>query len=217
MNRTRGLIACGATLLIASALGLAHGDGTKGDSSRKSWNFAMTPIQMTPPGFRVATGEWYVIDDEDNRVLAQQAKNTNATFNVIFIDGHSFKNVELSVRFKAVHGALDQGGGLVWRARDARNYYVARFNPLENNVRVYKVVDGKRTQLKSADAAPGPGWHTLNVTMTGDSITCALDGKPYLDAADRTFKDAGMIGLWSKSDAQTFFDDLSVAERGAKP
>lgn len=212
MSRNRGLIVCGAILLMASALGLAQTE-----TSRKFWNFTTPPIQMTPPGFRAATGEWRVVEDAGNRVLAQEAKNPDEMFNVILVEGYVCKDVDLSVRLKAVHGELDQGGGLVWRARDARNYYIARFNPLESNFRVYKVVDGKRTMFKSADVTPGPGWHTLRVTMTGDSIRCTLDGKRYLDAKDATFKDAGKIGLWTKADAQSFFDDLSVAQGGEKP
>jgi hypothetical protein len=206
MSRYRGSIAAGAVILLACALG----DAPKAAPSRKVWDFGMTPIQMTPPGFRVAAGEWRVVDDAENRVLAQEAKNPDEMFNVILVGGTTYKDLDISVRLKAVHGALDQGGGLVWRARDARNYYIARFNPLENNVRVYKVVDGKRTMFQSADVTLGPGWHALHVTMTGGSIKCELDGKPYLDVTDGTFKDAGMIGLWSKSDAQTFFDDLTV-------
>jgi hypothetical protein len=212
MSPNRGSIACATALLIASALGLAQGDAT----GHKVWNFTMTPVESVPQGFRIATGEWRVVDDAGNRVLAQEAKNPDEIFNVVLVEGTSYKDVELSVRLKAVHGALDRGGGLVWRARDARNYYIARFNPLENNFRVYKVVDGKRTLFKSADVTLSPGWHALRVTMTGGSIKCELDGKPYLDLTDDTFKDAGMIGLWSKSDAQTFFDDLSVREHDSK-
>jgi hypothetical protein len=202
MSRNHAAIAVGAVILFAGALA--------DTSSRQVWDFTKTPIQMTPRGFRVAIGEWYVVDDADNRVLAQEAKNPDETFNVILVDRTSYKDLDISVKLKAVHGELDKGDGVVWRARDARNYYVARFNPLENNFRVYKVVNGVRTLFKSADVTLGPGWHTLRVAMTGGSIKCALDGKTYLDVTDDTFKEAGMIGLWSKSDAQTFFDDLTV-------
>ena len=101
---------------------------------------------------------------------------------------------------------------MVWRAKDKKNYYICRYNPLEDNLRVYKVVDGKRTMFKG-DKTPGDEkWHTLRVTMTGSKIACYFDGRKYLEADDATFPDAGMIGLWSKADAQSYFDDLTVSE-----
>jgi hypothetical protein len=116
--------------------------------------------------------------------------------------------VDLSVQMKAVAGRSDQGGGLIWRAKDAKNYYVARYNPLEDNFRVYKVVNGSRSEFQSATIKHSAGWHTLRVTMAGDHIECYYDGKKYLDVKDSTFADAGRIGLWTKADAQTHFDDL---------
>jgi hypothetical protein len=120
------------------------------------------------------------------------------------------KDVDVSVRLKAVAGANDQGGGLVWRAKDAKNYYIARYNHLEDNYRVYKVVDGKRTMFLSANITHDDAWHPLRVTMVGDHIECYYDGKKYLDVRDSTFPGAGKIGLWSKSDAQSHFDDLTL-------
>jgi hypothetical protein len=114
---------------------------------------------------------------------------------------------------KAVAGEVDQGGGLVWRAKDAKNYYLARYNHLEDNYRLYKVVDGKRTLIQNADITHSDGWHTLRVRMTGDQITCEYDGKTYLEAKDDTFPGPGKIGLWSKADAQSQFDDLSLKGR----
>ncbi len=121
-----------------------------------------------------------------------------------------FKDVDVSVRLKAVVGELDQGGGVVWRARDKDNYYIARYNPLESNFRVYKVEKGKRTQFQSAGIPGDREWHTLRVTMAGGRITCYLDGRKYLETDDRTFPDAGRIGLWTKADARSYFDDLTV-------
>jgi hypothetical protein len=112
-----------------------------------------------------------------------------------------------------VRGKTDQGGGLVWRYVDADNYYIARMNPLESNYRLYKVVNGKRTQLVTKEdlKVPVGQWHVLAVTMKGDQIECSLDGKKYLEAKDSTFPMAGKVGLWTKADAQTNFDDFSVA------
>ena len=100
--------------------------------------------------------------------------------------------------------------------RDAKNYYVARFNPLENNFRVYKVVEGKRSLFQSAEVKLSEGSHTLRVVMAGAKITCELDGKRWLEVEDSTFSEAGKIGLWTKSDARTEFDDLTLSEL-AKP
>ena len=129
----------------------------------------------------------------------------------MLVDGTRYKDLDLSVRLKAVAGELDRGGGLVWRAKDKDNYYIARYNPLEDNFRVYKVEAGKRTQFQSAKVPGDTKWHTLRVTMAGTKITCYLDGTKYLEADDSTFPDAGKIGLWSKADAQSYFDDLNVA------
>ena len=112
---------------------------------------------------------------------------------------------------KAIAGQEDQGGGLVWRARNVNNYYVTRYNSLEDNYRVYKVEKGRRIQLQSAGIKHSEGWHTLRVTMEGELIQCFYDGKKYLEINDPTFKDPGRIGLWTKADAQSHFDDLKVS------
>jgi hypothetical protein len=116
------------------------------------------------------------------------------------------------VKLRAVAGEIDRGGGLVWRAKDSKNYYIARYNSLEDNFRVYKVQDGKRTMFRGEKVPGDEKWHTLRVTMAGPKITCFFDGKQYLEAEDATFAGAGMIGLWSKADAQSYFDDLTVSE-----
>ena len=169
------------------------------------------PLGATPPGFTAEVGRWEVVADGKARVLAQLASSPDKTFNVALSDV-TRKDIDISVRLKAVAGELDRGGGLVWRAVDRDNYYVARYNPLEDNFRVYKVEGGERTQFATADIPPAEGWHTLRVRMVGDRITCDLDGKRHLEAEDRTFPDAGKVGLWTKSDARTHFYDLKDVE-----
>jgi hypothetical protein len=178
----------------------------------KVWNFESDEPGKTAKGFTPQVGTWEVARDGDNHVLAQKAKSDDATFNVVLVDGTAYADLDLSVRLKAVAGDLDRGGGLVWRAKDKANYYIARYNPLEDNFRVYKVQDGKRTQFQSASIPGDTNWHTLRVTMTGARITCYFDGTKRLEAEDSTFTEPGRIGLWSKADAQSYFDDLSVAE-----
>lgn len=179
------------------------------------WSFDADKAGAIAKGFTNEVGEWKVVADDTApskpNALAQSAKSDRPTFNVTLISDTHYKDVDISVKMKSVAGQIDQGGGVVWRAKDAKNYYVARYNPLEDNYRVYKVENGRRTQLQNADIKHSDGWHTLRVTMQGDHIECYYDGKKYLDHKDSTFKDAGKIGLWTKADAQTHFDDLTVS------
>lgn len=193
-------------LLTALALGLAP-------PKSRTWDFDADRPNRIADGFTNESGTWVVRPAEGkNLVLAQTAESDDATFNVALASGTSYKDLDLSVRLKAVAGKNDRGGGLVWRAKDAKNYYIARYNPLEDNFRVYKVEAGKRTMFADAKVPGDTAWHTLRVTMSGPKIACYLDGKKYLDADDSTFPDAGRIGVWSKSDAQSYFDDLTVSE-----
>ena len=174
---------------------------------------------------RAQTGEgqgsvWVVTKDETapagtGYALAQTAKGPNSLYNVATLKESSLLNGTLTVRLKAMMGELDQGGGLVWRYQDAKNYYVCRFNPLEDNLRVYKVIDGKRTQLGTQEKLKFPDiqWHTLAITQDGDKITCSLNGKRYLQVEDKTITKAGRVGLWTKADAQTRFDGLEIQSK----
>jgi hypothetical protein len=191
-------------------IGSLTGPLLAGDDAKKSWNFDDDETGVIAKGFTNEVGEWKVAASDTGKALAQSAKNANSVFNITLITDTNAKDVDLSVRMKAIAGEHDQGGGLVWRAKDAKNYYLARYNPLEDNYRLYHVVGGKRTLIQNVDIAHTEGWHTLRVTMTGDQITCYYDGKKYLEAKDSTIPDAGKIGLWSKADAQSQFDDLTL-------
>lgn len=193
------------------------------EPNSKMWDFEDADLGKLPPGWSAAkTGEgdgslWKVVEDKSApsgaRVVAQLAKGPGPLFNLCVADGAKLQDLEVSVAFKAVDGKVDQGGGVVWRYIDASNYYIARFNPLEDNFRLYKVVDGKRIQLATKEAikAPAGEWHTLAVRMRGDAMECSLNGKKQLEAKDATFAQAGKIGLWTKADAQTYFDKIEVA------
>ncbi len=184
------------------------------------FNFENYQLGQTPPGWSVSlTGRgkmcsWSILSDNGNKVLAQTSSETSDyRFNIVTNNTLSYKDVEISVRFKAVKGNGDQGGGPVWRYVDENNYYVARANPLENNYRLYKVVNGNRIQLKSANIKMTDGkWYNLKIVMKGNNIQCYFNGKPKLQATDNTFKNAGKIGLWTKSDAATWFDELNIQE-----
>ena len=163
---------------------------------------------------------WKVLDDNGNKVLAQLSDDhPNYHFNDIVFDGFELKNVELIVKIKGVKGEMDQGGGFIWRFIDADNYYVVRANPLEDNVVLYKVEKGKRTDLPligkgktyGVDVEPlGSGWNTLKLRVVDDLFTVYLNGKQIFQVSDKTFTNAGKIGLWTKADAVTYFDDLQV-------
>jgi hypothetical protein len=194
-------------------------------AERKDFRLRLTKdyVGKVPAGWKAEkTGEgegsvWKVVTDDtapskSGYALAQTAEGPNRFFNLCVAHDTSFKDVEVSVAFKAVKGKLDQGGGVVWRLQDADNYYIARMNPLEDNFRVYKVIGGKRaTEFQSAEVKiPAGEWHTIKVTMKGDRIECFLDGKKYLEATDDSISKAGRVGLWTKADAQTHFDQFQA-------
>jgi hypothetical protein len=200
-----------AMIILVSALAWV---GLAAQDEKAVWNFDSDKPGAIAKGFTSVTGKWEVLADDTApskpNVLAQLAKSSGSTFNMTLVNDTGYKDVDITVAMKAISGVTDQGGGIVWRAKDEKNYYIARHNPLEDNYRLYHVVNGSRSELKSADIPSTPGWHTLRVAMAGDHIQCWYDGKKYLDANDPTFKDAGKMGLWTKSDARTYFDDLTV-------
>jgi len=191
-----------------------------------TFNFEKDEVNKLPKNWsQYITGrgdktEWKVIDDNGNKVLAQLSDNQpNYHFNESVYNGFKAKNVELSVKMKGVNGKNDQGGGFVWRFIDADNYYVVRANPLEDNVVLYKVVNGDRTDLPilgkgrtyGVNVPPlGNNWNTLKLIVIDDLFTVYLNGKELFKVKDNTFTKAGRIGLWTKSDAITYFDNFQV-------
>ncbi|MBM3836964.1 MAG: DUF1080 domain-containing protein [Verrucomicrobia bacterium] len=122
----------------------------------------------------------------------------------------SLKDGYVEVKFKPLSGETDQAGGVVWRWKDADNYYIARANALEDNVRIYHFKNGKRTQFKTADLkVPANQWHTLRVEFEGSRFKVIFNGKPLYEAEDATFAEAGAVGVWTKADSVTLFDDFS--------
>jgi hypothetical protein len=178
---------------------------------QRRWDFESDRGGETASGFRVGIGNWRVATDGQNQVLAQTAQNEDSVFNVIFRPDVLYSDVDLSVRLKAVKGTVDQGGGLVWRVKNAQTYYLARYNPLEDSFRAYKVVDGKRTQIGSVKAAGDLAWHTLRIVMKGAQIRCSLDDKVVIEVDDSSIRGHGRIGLWTKSDAQSYFDEFTAS------
>ncbi|MCI0389786.1 MAG: DUF1080 domain-containing protein [Acidobacteria bacterium] len=184
-----------------------------------------------PKGFSTAltgqgkAGVWVVTKDEtapnQGNVLAQtDIDPTSYRFPLCVHDGISIKDADISVKFKPVSGKKDQAAGIVWRYRDKDNYYIVRANALENNVVLYKVQNGKREDLplkgegrtygKKAKVPSGQ-WSTLRVTAKGNLFTVFLNGEKLYEVEDGTFTEAGKVGLWTKADSVTYFDDLKVA------
>jgi hypothetical protein len=195
------------------------------EDKERTMRLSKDDIGKVPAGWRAEkTGKgegsvWKVVADDtapskSGLALAQTAEGPNALFNLCVSDEPSLKDVEAMVSFKAVKGQKDQGGGMVWRYQDADNYYIARMNPLEDNFRVYKVIAGKRIQLGTKEELKVPvnEWHDLKIKMVGDRIECFLDGKKHLDVKDDAISKAGKVGLWTKADAQSHFDQFVVKE-----
>jgi len=160
---------------------------------------------------------WKVVEDksalsgEKVLSLADTKKSSGNSYNICWTENTSFTDGEVEVELKAIKGKEDQGGGVIWRALDKNNYYVARFNPLEDNFRIYYVKDSKRKKIKSADAKfPTGEWVKLKIVQRGNTFECYLNGKKFIEGTDDTFTKPGGVGLWTKADAATSFDNFTV-------
>jgi hypothetical protein len=190
-----------------------------------SFEFEDTAIGAPPQGWLAATtngggavGTWEVMQGPQvpsrTHVVGLVSPNheTPEAFNVLWTDRVSFLNGRITVDVLPRSGERDQGGGPMWRVKDADNYYVCRWNPLEKNFRLYVVVNGQRRQLASANTdLPAGQWHRIVVTQTGEYIRCTLGGQTTIEATDNSLPDGGGVGLWTKADALTAFDGLIVS------
>lgn len=209
-----------ACVTLVVLVGTAVGDEPK----KLAHDFEAAKVSDVPKGWTIArtgTGQgsvWAVVEDKTapkgSKVLAQTGASPASVFNLCVLDDAAFADVEVSVAFKATEGKTDRGGGVVWRYIDANNYYVARFNPLEENLRLYHVVAGKRTQIGGMEQLKlkADEWHTLKVCMVGEGITCSLDETAEIVTCDTTLSKPGKVGLWTKADARTYFDDFTAKE-----
>jgi len=137
-----------------------------------------------------------------------------ATYPVCIKDDTSLKDGFVEVKFKPISGKEDQAGGLIWRARDSNNYYIARANALEDNVTIYHTVNGRRTEKKRSNIKVASNqWHTLRVDFQGNHFSVTFDGRKAVEWDDRTFPDAGKVGVWTKADSVTLFDDFTYGTK----
>jgi hypothetical protein len=137
-----------------------------------------------------------------------------ATFPVCIKEDTNIKDGFVAVKFKTITGKEDQAGGVIWRCKDKDNYYIARANALEDNVTIYHTIKGQRMAFKSVKETVRSGtWHTLRVDFEGNKSAVSFDGKKIIKAADESFKDAGKVGVWTKADSLTLFDNFSYREK----
>jgi len=183
-------------------------------------NFDNLTPGSPPPGWTATktgtgTAKWTIEKDSTApsppNVLKQSGQ---ATYPVCLKDDTNLKDGFVEVKFKPISGKEDQAGGLIWRAKDSNNYYIARANALEDNVTIYHTNNGRRTEKKRAGMKVASNqWHTLRVDFQGSHFTVAFDGKKALEWDDETFKDAGKVGVWTKADSVSLFDDFTYGTK----
>lgn len=183
-------------------------------------NFDDATPGTAPPGWTTTkTGsgspKWVVVADDTApskpNVLKQSGE---ATYPVALKDDTNLKDGFVEVKFKPVSGKEDQAGGVIWRARDADNYYIARANALEDNVTIYHTIKGKRVAFKNTNTKVTSGtWHTLRVEFAGNTFSVMFDGNKVIEATDDSLTGAGKVGLWTKADSVTLFDDFNYGGR----
>jgi len=209
-------------IFIAAALGgtLVTGIAAAQKSPTQIDIAAMQP-GAAPPGFTFwrtgngAAAEWQVVADPSagaKQAIAQTSKDTtDYRFPLAVFQQISAKDVDVVVRFKPVAGTVDQAGGIAVRLTTPDDYYVVRANALEDNVRFYRVVKGRRAEIKGSNTKVATNqWHTLGLRAEGEHFTVSFDGKTLFTVEDKTFPNAGKVALWTKADSVTHFDAISI-------
>jgi len=186
------------------------------DTAAETFGFDSDNVGQPPAGWICGTTgkgnpRWVVESDATAPSLPNVLKHEDtATFAWCVKSGAAAADGVVRVKFKPISGKEDQAGGLVWRWTNGNNYYIARANALEGNVSLYYMLNGVRKTIKYADApVAANSWHALEVTYKGDLIQVALNGKVYIEARDTHITDAGKVGVWTKADSLTLFDDFT--------
>lgn len=215
----RGLVISGLAAALLGAWAVARAQGT---AAARTWDFQTDALGAAPAGFSFSRtgqgreGKWVITQDPSapagDHVLAQlDADGTDYRFPLAVADSPSLADLRLEAWCKPVSGKVDQACGLVFRYRDAGDYYLVRANGLEDNVNLYKVVKGRRRQIEGWHGRVATGtWHALAVEARGDRLRVFWEGKPIIDARDDTFREAGQVGVWTKADSVTSFDALTA-------
>jgi len=165
--------------------------------------------------WKFVAGQWVRRTSGGRPVLAQTVETQ--PWAVAILEDQKFDDVDITVRFHPISGREDASGGIIFRAKDGRNYFLVRANALENNFRLYTIVNGRRSTIASATVAePKLGaWHTIRVVANGPKIQAYLNDALLLQHSDKTFT-TGWVGLWTKADSVTEFADLEVTGTPAK-
>ena len=181
-------------------------DGVKTGGPPSGWTATQTGS---------GSAKWSVEKDESAPSKSNVLKQSGAaTFPVCIKNDANLKDGFVEVKFKPVAGKEDQAGGVIWRVQDANNYYIARANALEDNVTIYHTINGKRVAFKNINTkVTSSVWHTLRVDFAGNKFTVTFDGNKVIEATDESFANAGKVGVWTKADSVTLFDNFSY---GAK-
>jgi hypothetical protein len=210
------LAALAATVVVQGATRKVDFSDDAAGQPPKGFEFGYTAKAGAP-------GKWIVEAEGANKYLAQvDADNTRARFPVAVVSDISAADIDLSVRFRPISGRVDQAAGLVWRYRDQDNYYIVRANALEDNVVLYKVEKGTRTDLPvkgegrtygKKTEVPAKQWSTLRVVANGRLFEVYFNGTKLYDVEDSTFTQPGRVGVWTKADSVTQFDDLTIVTK----
>jgi hypothetical protein len=214
------VIAAGAIAIIA---GVALCSGTSGFSQSAATVIAIANMSVgsPPTDFKFARtgqggpGKWAVVNDTSSftgSVIEQSSTDrTDYRFPLAIFEPIVAKNVAVSISFKPVAGRIDQTGGIAVRVADADNYYIVRANALEDNVRFYRVIKGRREQIEGVNTKVAANeWHKLGLKAQGDRFTIEFDGKRLFTTTDKSFAGAGKIALWTKADSVTRFDQIAI-------
>jgi len=197
-----------------SAPGSAQSSAVAGGTL--SWNFDQDVPGGLPKGAQVYSGTWTVRAEADTPSPPNALCQTgNAEYPAISLGDATYTNLTMSTRFKPISGKTDQAAGLILRIQDKDNYYIVRANALENNVIFFKYVGGRRSTIKEGSTKVLSGqWQELRAEVSGDRVRAFLNGQLVVEASDGTFKSAGRVGLWTKADSVTCFDDVTVTPAG---
>jgi hypothetical protein len=219
----RTACACAILLCIGLLLGGRAGGEPAPLAHEQRLDFDTVAAGQLPAGFTTALtgrgrpGAWHIVEDRTapsgGKVLAQTSTDkTSYRFPLCVFDQLAVTDITVSVQFKTISGTVDQAAGLVARFKDQDNYYMARANALENNVRLYKVQQGRRTQFAGVGVkVPGNQWQRLTLEVIGTHFRVFFNDTLLFEADDPTFRDAGKAGLWTKADSVTYFDNLTMA------
>lgn len=208
--RTKGWILVAAITCITTVTALAVQK-----KAIHSWNFDSDKSGEVAAGFKAESGEWKIVADDaapsKPNVFAQMAKNDDRVFNIALLNEPAGKNIDFHAKFHVAGGKIQQGGGLICRAKDAKNYYLFAYSPIDQSIFVYKVIDDVRTIIHTvADVEEVEGWQTIRLVTNGKRLEGHLNGEARFSIIDEAISHAGKVGLWTRADSQTHFDDLQL-------